>query len=103
MDSDFQVSGKSGVMKGLIMSCGNYGADGKGTGGFDFVSIPAAVKAAMLSMPVPERICGQSKGLVTADMATAAKTICSKSAATSDPNRAAGNVYEWIFRDLHIF
>ena len=59
--------------------CCAYGSDGKASKvGYDCVVIPGASKATLpANSPVPNAICGNGIGLVTAT-GTGPKTICSK-------------------------
>ena len=80
--ADVQVNGAEGRAKGYTQKCCNYSAMGKGTYGYDCLSIPNAEKtAAGMKMP-NNRVCGMDVGLVQEDNVDAAdkinKTICSK-------------------------
>ena len=57
--------------------CCGYGTDGLGTNGYDCVVIPGALKSSEGAIQGRDKLCGRSKGLVTADMEAAA-TICSR-------------------------
>ena len=59
--------------------CCGYGTDGLGTNGYDCVVIPGALKSSEGAIQGRDKLCGRSKGLVTADTEdAAAATICSR-------------------------
>ena len=49
-----------------------------GTNGYDCVVIPGALKSSAGAEQGRDKICGRSKGLVTAEGAESAATICSR-------------------------
>ena len=49
-----------------------------GTNGYDCVVIPGALKSSAGAMQGRDKICGRSRGLVTAEGAESAATICSR-------------------------
>ena len=79
--ADVQVNGAEGRAKGYTQKCCNYSAMGKGTYGYDCLSIPNAEKATA-GMKMNNRVCGSNVGLPLADnealTADGKQTICSK-------------------------
>ena len=86
--ADVQVNGAEGRAKGYTQKCCNYSAMGKGTYGYDCLSIPNAEKATA-GMKMNNRVCGSNVGLPLADnealTADGKQTICSKSTILSCP------------------